>query len=58
MIHSIEIYIKCQILRKMNNWISANKNRDQSYYEYDCGVMCISWLISFHKYGPQIINII
>jgi hypothetical protein len=49
---------KVSIFWKNNNWISANKNRDQSYYEYDCGERCISWLISFHKHGPRIINII
>ena len=49
---------KVSIFWKNKNWISANKNRDQSYYEYDCGERCISWLISFHKHGPRIINII
>ena len=49
---------KVSIFWKNNNWISANKNRDQSYYEYDCGERCISWLIAFYKYGPRIINII
>ena len=49
---------KVSIFWKNNNWISANKNRDQSYYENDCGERCICWLISFHKYGPKIINII
>ena len=43
---------------KTNNWISANKNRDQSYYENDCGQRSVWWLISFYKYGPEIINII
>ena len=49
---------KGSIFWKNNNWISANKNRDQRYYECDCGERCISWLISFYKYGSQIINII
>ena len=49
---------KVSIFWKMNNWIAANKNRDQSYYEYDCGERYIYWLISFNKYGPRIINII
>ena len=43
---------------KNNNWISANKDRKQSYYEYDCGERCVRWLISFHKFGPRIINTI
>ena len=49
---------KISIFWKKNNWISANKNRDQSYYENDCGQRCTCWLISFYKYGPQITNII
>jgi hypothetical protein len=43
---------------KNTNWISANRHRDQSYFEYNCGERSICWLISFYKYGPQIINII
>ena len=39
-------------------WINANKDRDESYKEANCGQKSICWLISFQKHGPKIINII
>ena len=38
--------------------ISANKDRDQSFKESDCGTRALSWLLMFDKYGPIIIDII
>ena len=45
---------KVSIFWKNNNWISANKNRDQSYYEYDCGERCISCLIFFINMAQEL----
>ena len=39
-------------------WINANRDRDESYKEENCGSRCMSFLISFQKHGPKIINII
>ena len=39
--------------------ISANTSgRDQSFNSSDCGPISMSWLISFYKWGPKIIDII
>ena len=38
--------------------VNANKDRDQSYEESNCGSRCMSFLISFSKWGTQVINII
>ena len=38
--------------------INANTNRDQSYTENSRGARSMAWLISFHKFGPKIIDII
>ena len=43
---------------KHKKWISANKDRDESYKEEDCGTRSLAYLISFHKHGSQIIPII
>ena len=45
--------------KKKHNWINANKDRDQSYAEENCGERSIRWLISAHKNTPnKIKNII
>ena len=41
-----------------NNWVNANKDRDQAYSENSCGQRSICWLISFQKYKTKIINVI
>ena len=42
-----------------HNWVNANKDRDQSYTEENCGERAICWLISAHNHSPKkIINII
>ena len=38
--------------------ISANKDRDQSFLSNECGSRAIAWLITFKKFGDNIINII
>ena len=45
--------------KKKHNWINANKDRDQSYTEENCGQKSLSWLISAEKCKPnKIINVI
>ena len=45
--------------KNKHNWINANKDRDQSYSESNCGQRSICWLISAHKNTPnKIKNII
>ena len=38
--------------------VNANKDRQQSFKEYNCGSRCIAWLMCFHKFGSRIINVI
>ena len=45
--------------KNKHNWINANKDRDQSYTEDDCGQRSMCWLISAHNHLPnKIINVI
>ena len=41
-----------------HNWVNANKDRDQSYGESDCGQRSLAYLILFDKYKTKIINVI
>ena len=43
---------------KHRHIINANKNRDQSFKESNCGSRSMAWLISFNKLGIKIIDII
>ena len=43
---------------KNKNIVNANSDRQQSYYEYNCGERCVTWLILFDKYKTKIINVI
>ena len=43
---------------KYRKWINANKDRDESYYEADCGQRSLSFLICFVLHGEKIIDII
>ncbi len=47
-----------QFWSNQKNWVNANKDRDQSYTEENCGQKSVAWLISFNKYKTKIINII
>jgi hypothetical protein len=44
--------------KNKHNWINANKDRDQSYDESNCGQRSMAFLISFNKYKTKVINII
>jgi hypothetical protein len=53
-IHSLSKFWK-----NNKNWISANKDVDQSFNEENCGERSLCWLISAYKYTPKkIMNII
>ena len=41
-----------------NGWIPAAKQREQSNKEADCGVLSMSWLKLFHKYGTAVLHVI
>ena len=47
-----------QFWSKNKNLINANKDRDQSCTEENCGARCVAWLISFNKHKTKVINII
>ena len=47
-----------QFWSKIKSLVNANKDRDQSYTEENCGSRCVCWLISFNKYKTKVINII
>ena len=47
-----------QFWSKNKNWVNANKDRDQSYTEENCGSRCVAWLISINKHKTKVINII
>ena len=44
--------------KNKNNWVNANKDRDQSFSSSICGVLSLGWLISFDKYKTKVIDII
>ena len=44
--------------KRKHNWVNANRDRDQSYKEENCGARAICWLMSFQKYKTKIINVI
>ena len=44
--------------KNKHNWINANKDRDQSYDESNCGQRSMAFLTSFNKYKTKVINII
>jgi hypothetical protein len=45
--------------KNKKNWVSANKDVDQSVSEENCGERSMAWLISASKYTPKkIMNII
>ena len=46
-----------QFWSKNKNLINANKDRDQSYTEENCGARCVAWSISFNKHKTKVINI-
>ena len=39
-------------------FVNANSNRDESFFEENCGERAVSWLISFAKHGDKVIKII
>ena len=39
-------------------FINANCNRDESYFELNCGERCMTFLISFYKHGDKVIRLI
>ena len=51
-IHKLSPYFKYK------KFINANSNRDESFYEENCGERVVAFLISFFKHGEKIINII
>ena len=44
--------------KNKNNIVDANRYRDESYKEKNCGQRCIAWLICFDKWKDGIIKII
>ncbi len=52
-IHKLSPYFR------KKKFINANTNRDQAFWaETNCGERCMSWLLSFHKWGDKVMNII
>ena len=39
-------------------FINANSNRDESFFELNCGERCMAFLISFYKHGDKVIRLI
>ena len=44
--------------KKKHNWVNANRDRDQSYEEMDCGQRSLCFLLSFQKNKLKCIGII